>query len=354
MHKRIIPLLFVWLFGTAGLLSGQVKYSNDFLSIGVGARIMAMGGAGVAWIDDVTAAYWNPANLLNNENRMDFGLMHAEYFAGLAKYDYGAASYRLDDQSVVALSAIRLGVDDIPNTLELIDADGNIRYDRIQTFSASDLGVLLSYARTTGIPGLNAGVNFKVIYRRTGAFAHSWGFGLDAAVSWIHGLWQVGAVLRDATGTFNAWSFNHDLLDDVFKMTGNELPASSLEVTVPKLILGGSRLFQIQKKLNLRLAADMHVTFDGRRHGLLPAGPVNFDPFIGAELIYARWLFIRAGVGNMQRIPGFDGNQSLVIQPDLGLGVKYRNFFIDYALTNVGQIGGVQYSNLLSLHMTVQ
>ena len=39
------------------------KYSNEFLSIGVGARALGMGGAQVATVSDATSAFWNPAGL---------------------------------------------------------------------------------------------------------------------------------------------------------------------------------------------------------------------------------------------------------------------------------------------------
>ena len=133
-------LLIVLLGGVLSLgLSAQVKYSNEFLNIGVGARTMGTGGAGIAGLNDVTSAYWNPARLVYIDQKFDASLMHSEYFAGLAKYDYGAIAYKIDKQSAAAISFIRLGVDDIPNTLELIDADGNMRYDRIKTFSSAML-----------------------------------------------------------------------------------------------------------------------------------------------------------------------------------------------------------------------
>ncbi len=49
----------------AGLsqVNAQVKYSNEFLAIGVGARTMGMGGAGIANVNDATAGYWNPSKL---------------------------------------------------------------------------------------------------------------------------------------------------------------------------------------------------------------------------------------------------------------------------------------------------
>lgn len=327
----------------------QVKYSNEFLSIGAGTRLMGMGGAGTAMVDDVTAGYWNPSRLIDIPGKMDFSLMHSEYFAGLAKYDYGGVAYKLDEGSAMGLSFIRFAVDDIPNTLELIDQDGNIRYDRITTFSAADLGILFSYARKMKVPGLQVGANVKLVYRHTGEFAKAWGFGLDAAASYAISNWRFAAVARDITGTFNAWSFNEELLAGSFELTGNELPENSLEVTVPRLILAAARDFRISDKLILGVAFDTHFTFDGRRHVILPIGPIGIDPYLGGELRFSNWLFARIGIGNFQLVPAMNGKNNLNLQPNLGLGIQYRNIFIDYALTDIGDMSVAQYSNMISL-----
>ena len=112
--------------------------------------------------------------------------MHSEYFAGIGKYDYGAFATRLDSASVLGVSLIRLGVDDIPNTTELIDANGIVHYDRITTFSVTDFALIVSYAKTLKIPGLRLGANVKIIRSKVGDFAKSWGFGLDAEIGRAH------------------------------------------------------------------------------------------------------------------------------------------------------------------------
>ena len=351
---RQIGLVFsMWLL-ISGIATAQVKYSNEFLSIGTGARLMGMGGAGTAMVDDVTAGYWNPSRLIDIPGKLDFSLMHSEYFAGLAKYDYGGVAYKLDPGSAIGLSVIRFAVDDIPNTLELIDQEGNIRYDRITTFSAADLGILFSYARKMKIPGLEAGANIKLVYRHTGEFAKAWGFGLDAAASYSVSNWHLSAVARDITGTFNAWSFKKDLLADAFQLTGNELPANTLEVTIPHLILAASRDFRINDKLRIAVAFDTHFTFDGRRHVILPVGPIGIDPYVGGELRFSGWLFARVGVGNFQIVPGMNGKNNLNLMPNLGLGIQYRNIYIDYAMTDVGDLSIAQYSNLISLRYLIK
>src|SRR3954466_12635700 len=75
----------------AGTASGQKRiYVNEYLNIGVGARGLGMAGAQSATANDVTAAYWNPAGLMQVKPDCQVGLMHAEYFSGNAKYDYAA------------------------------------------------------------------------------------------------------------------------------------------------------------------------------------------------------------------------------------------------------------------------
>jgi hypothetical protein len=352
MNQFPVFLALAVLFTTPAF--AQVKYSNEFLSLGTGARLMGMGGAGTAFVDDVTAGYWNPARLADNTGKADMALMHSEYYAGLAKYDYGGVSFKPDAGSAIGISLIRFAVDDIPNTLELIDQDGNLHYDRISAFSSADLGILASYARKTGIPGLSIGGNLKVIYRHTGDFAQAWGFGLDAAASYSVSRWNISAVIRDVTGTFNAWSFNQDLLEDAFELTGNEMPDNSLEITVPRLILAGARSFRLSDKLTIAAAMDAHLTFDGRRHVLLSAGFLGIDPYVGGELQFNDWLFARLGAGNFQWVPGLNGKNSLNLQPALGLGIQYRNFFIDYALNGFGDTSLAKYSNLISLRFRIK
>jgi hypothetical protein len=331
-------------------LSGQVsKYSNEFLTIGVGARALGMANSVIATVEDVTSGYWNPAGLNMNCMNAQAGLMHAEYFAGVAKYDYGAFSMRIDDHSTAGLSILRFGIDDIPNTLELIDSDGNIRYDRISSFSAADYGFLFSYARTSGIEGLYFGGNMKLLYRRTGEFAHAWGFGFDAAARYDMGKWHFAAAGRDVTSTFNAWRFNTSKLKETFAITGNELPENSLELSIPRLILGAARGITISERFAILAEMDAEITFDGKRHVLIGTNLFSIDPHLGVEVDYHKIVYLRMGMGNVQLIPDFDKNRSFDFQPTLGLGIRLKNFMIDYALTDIGDQSIALYSNVFSM-----
>jgi hypothetical protein len=330
-------------------MTGEVpKYSNEFLSIGAGARSFGMAGAVVASSRDVTAAYWNPSGLTGIERQAEAGLMHSEYFAGIAKYDYAGFAIGLDEKSYGGLTLIRFGVDDIPNTLDLIDQDGNLRYDRIKTFSAADYALIFSYARKSVMEGLAYGGNVKIIYRKTGEFARAWGFGFDFGGTYRTGSWEFGANARDVTSTFNAWTFNTEDLEEVFLTTGNEIPDNSLELTMPRLIIGAARSFSIQEKFGLLAEMDADITFDGRRNTLIRTGVFSIDPYLGLEADYTRLVFLRMGISNMQRIKDFEGKLSFDFQPSLGLGIRWRNFSLDYALTDISDQSVALYSNIFS------
>ncbi len=134
LRNGIIAIAIGFFLGgmTAEESRAQVrKYSNEFLKIGVGARALGMSNAYISSVQDVTAGYWNPAGLTNIQSDLQLGAMHSEYFAGIAKYDYGALAKPIDSVSTIAFSMIRFGVDDIPNTTRLIDGQGNVNYDRV-------------------------------------------------------------------------------------------------------------------------------------------------------------------------------------------------------------------------------
>lgn len=353
MNTRDVFLISILLFTFSSSLGQAPKYSNEFLTLGVGAPALAMANSFIAHSSDVTSGYWNPAGLLGVKSNLQVGYMHNEYFAGIAKYDYGAIATRVDETTVIGFTPLlRFGVDDIPDTSELIDATGNINYDRIKSFSAADYAFLFSFAKTSPIENLNYGANFKVIHRKVGEFASAWGFGLDIGVQYQLNQWKFAAMGRDITSTFNAWSFNTEKLEEVFSITGNEIPENSLEITLPKLILGAGKTTQIAKKLSLYSEIDLDITFDGMRNVLIKSDPISIDPHLGFELGYGKFAFLRGGIGYIQQITEFDGSKKTVFQPNMGLGIKIKSFSIDYALTNIGESTGLL-SNVFSLTMDI-
>ena len=267
-----------------GMTFSQVKYSNEFLSIGVGARGLALGGAQSAVVGDASAGFWNPAGLVRVKSNLQLFVMHNEYFGGIGKYDYASFAAPIDATRTIGASFIRFAIDDIIDSTDLIDKDGNIDYDRLKTFSSADYAFLFSYAQTLKVKGLSAGGNVKVIHRKVGDFANAWGFGLDAGLQYEHDRWNFGLMGKDITSTFNAWSYNTESLQDVFAQTGNEIPQNGLEVTLPKLIGGVSYKFNISKKVTATPMVDLDFTFDGKRNVPIKSDVVSIDPKGGLEL----------------------------------------------------------------------
>ena len=327
------------------------KYSNEFLNIGVDAAAFGMSKSVIATSNDVNSIYWNPAGLTTIKDYQG-SLMHAEYFAGIAKYDYAGFAMPIDDNSALGVSLIRFGVDDILNTTELIDSEGNVDYNRIQLFSAADYALTLGYARKLSVEGLSLGVNTKIVRRIIGDFATSWGFGFDAGLQYQKNNWQYGLMVRDITTTFNTWSFDEvefEKIKNAIPDQNQELPETT-ELTAPKAQLGVARSFQLNKDFNLVSEIDLNMRFS-KTNDIISSDIISIDPAIGFQVDYLKLVYLRAGVGNIQNELQFDNSKEVSLQPNFGVGFKYKGIQIDYALTNIASVGNALYSNVFSIKL---
>ena len=325
------------------------KYSNEFMNIGIDAAALGMSGAVSATTNDVNSGYWNPAGLVHVEDHA-LALMHSSYFANIANYNYVGFAMPLDDRSVIGISMIRFGVDDILDTTQLIDQQGNINYDRINLFSAVDYGFTISYARKLPLSGLNYGVNAKIIRRLIGDFASSWGFGLDLGIQFESNDWKFGSMARDITTTFNSWTFDEGRLQDIQKAIPgqNQEKPEATELTLPKLQLGIAKTFTFNYDYSLKAEIDLICRFE-QNNDLISTSFVSINPAIGFEFGYIDLVYLRGGVGNFQNELQFDNSESLTFQPNLGVGFKYNGISIDYAITDIGDQSVALYSNVFSL-----
>lgn len=328
------------------------KYSNEFMTIGVDAAALGMSNAVVSHTADVNSGYWNPAGLIALEDNQ-LALMHSSYFANIATYNYAAFAMPLDTRSAVGLSLIRFGVDDILDTTQLIDDQGQINYDRIKLFSTADYGLTFSYARNLPVQGLRYGINAKVIRRIIGDFASSWGFGLDAGLQFESSdNWKFGLMIKDITTTYNAWSIDEGKFETIKAAVDGQnqsLPERS-EITLPKLQMGISKQWIFHYDYSLLAALDLNLWFE-ENNAIFSTSAVSMNPALGFQFGYTDLVFLRLGAGNFQHELQFDNSKTLSFQPNFGVGFKYRGIQLDYAFTDIGDQSAALYSNVFSLKL---
>lgn len=347
MQKNLVVICLL----TAFLSQSQTarKYSNEFLNIGVDAAAFGMANAVTASTDDVNSVYWNPAGLTDLED-WEFSAMHANYFANIATYNYVAAAKPIDDRSSIGFSIIRFGVDDILNTTQLIDEQGNINFDRISLFSTADYAFTVSYARKMPLQGFTYGVNAKVIRRIIGDFASAWGFGFDAGIQFKNNKWKFGAMARDITTTYNTWMIDEDefqTISDAVEGQNQEVPETT-EITLPKLEIGIARSFDVRRFFHLTATANLNMRFT-QTNDLISTESVSATPAVGFEADYIKLVYLRGGLGNFQEVQQLEGGSRIGFQPNFGVGFKYKGIQIDYAFTDIGDQSEALYSNIFSV-----
>lgn len=345
--KKILFLFFI--LTNVSFSQAVRKYSNEFMNIGVDAVALGMSNAVVSHTNDANSGYWNPAGLIGIADGQ-VAVMHASYFANIAQYDYAAYAKPIDDESAWGISMIRFGVDDILNTTQLIDASGNVDYNRISKFSTADYGFTFSYARKLKFSELQYGVNSKIIRRVIGDFANSWGFGFDAGIQWKRNDWNFGLMLRDITTTYNIWNINEEEYNKIKGTVpgqNQDLPEST-EITLPKAQFGMAKKIDFHNETSLLVSGNLNMQFT-LTNDIFASNMVSIDPAIGFEYEYVDLVFIRAGVGNFQKVVQIDNTKKIGFQPNIGLGFKYKGIQIDYALTDIGDQSAALYSNIFSL-----
>lgn len=360
--SRVHLFLLVTTFLSVSVSAQFRKYSNEFLNIGAGARGLAMGSSQVASVNDGTSGYWNPAGLVGVKDHPQINIMHAEYFAGIGKYDFASIAFpSANNKRTVAVTGLRFAVDDIMNTLFLVEPDGTINYNNIQSFSSADYAFLLSFAqklKDTEKKKIQFGVNAKVIHRNVGKFAKAWGFGFDAGLQMQQGKWQFGVTARDITTTFNSWAFSFTEREkEALYLTNNDIPVKSTEMTAPRLVIGAAREFKLSKKTSLLAEANIDLTFDGQRNTIISTTGFSADPKLGLECNVNNVFFLRAGINNFQRAlaDGDTLNQKKVwiYQPSAGAGFKIQNVTVDYAFTNLANQSNPLFTHVFSLRLNM-
>jgi hypothetical protein len=308
-------LLLAVLVGSTTPALAVDKFAAEFLKIGVGARPMGMGGSFVSLSDDATATFWNPAGLSQLEHNEAMG-MHASQFGGVVVHDVLGIVAPLkfpDHRSAIGLTLVRLGVDDIKVTKDAgVDADGDgvvdedangnpiIDPQKIETRSAYDLALYLSYARSLGRKW-STGLNLKLVRQSLVNEGASFGIGADLGFLYRPSE-KVGLGLRlsDITTTQLFWD------------TGRR------ETVAPTVTLGGHTTLPISAlQGSLTLGLDLNFAFEGQEADQFSSGNLSGNLLAGAEYWFRQTVALRVGTDA--------GNFTA------GGGVRYKQVGADYA-----------------------
>lgn len=368
---RLRSTLFVLVFALMAVpaqAQSVAKYGADFLSGGVGARALGMGGAQVALAQDVNSAYWNPSGL-SMMDYPEFAYMHSERFGGVVSFDYGAVGFPINAQSTIGLAFFRSGVNDIKNTLDAWDVErDNPKANPeqfITTFSAADYAFFMSYARSLG-DNLSLGVTGKVIRRTIGDFADAWGYSFDVGMQYRTRRFLFGANLQDASTMLQSWSINtsafNGSITDINPDTGvpytfsevfeQEMPAGGTFLVLPVARLGSGVILPVGAKNSFAFGLDVDLAFDGQQANVFNAGDISFHPRIGTEFTLQNVVSLRAGINRITNSETY----GVDFTPSVGAGLHLKQLAIDYGF---GDFAGLSseidgYTHRISVQLSLE
>jgi hypothetical protein len=209
-------------------LDWGAKYAGEYMSGQSSARLLALGGSGVAIASGPSAILANPA-LLTSSSRRVVSLMHSDRFESAVTVDHINYVQAIEGGASVGLGLIRQGVDDIPVTRlrdpSLPIGPGN-RVIAVESTTAAEYALMFAYSRSTrfGLAGATAKVLHKSLHDNS-----AWGLGVDIGYAKKIGSFVVGTQIRDALSSLLIWD------------TGRT------EGVVPSIRLGGAANLQLER-----------------------------------------------------------------------------------------------------------
>ena len=318
--------------------SVDARYTADFLTLGVGARALAMGGAGTALSDNAYAPYWNPAGL-GQLTRYEVSFMHST-LNGEDAYDFVSYVHPLKKRGAIGVSWLRVGVDDIPITsLPVVSrpvGPAN-RPEVVGSFNNTDNAFLFAHGwRLPTFRGINLhlGGTLKLLYMSGYRSTNAIGGGADVGVIAMtnpeksHQL-MLGLQASDAFTTKLYWNTPPPSSDQT----------AHTETILPHLKIGIATIHSLPIfRSTLILALDTYVQNRGQSDAEAPQGsPVELHA--GAEWTLFDLLALRVGMAERS------GSLESVRQLTAGVGLNLRfvtgaGAGLDYAFANHPALGG--------------
>lgn len=299
---RGIGFGIVCLLGTASIVwaGGAGTTTSEFLTLGAGARIPALGGAGVALVDDATALYWNPAAMTRVKNQSAM-LMHTAYLDS-SYLSQGAYVRKMGSVSAVGANLHYFNAGSIDGTDPSLNSIGS--------FTPSDMAFTIGYARPIG--PVDVGLGGKYIQSKLVDTAST--FALDMGVlthPLVNASLRLGASLSNLGGSMKFDNENEDL---------------------PMIIRTGGA-YQITN----RLMGVLDLNFLKNDDAYL-AGGFEYKSPIGPD-----W----SAAGRVGYNTGTAGDVSGLTGVTFGAGISRKSLAIDYSLVPQGDLGMTHWISLV-------
>jgi hypothetical protein len=276
----------IWLILSSIPVGVQAGGSGlSFLKLGVTARGVAMGDAGVAVASGSEATYYNPAGLFIRDGNSsgEITVMHKEWIQDTRTNFLGGVA-ELDEDQAIGVSINSTTVSDIEVRTRPGPPEG--------TFASRNYSLGFSYARVIS-ENIRAGITGKFLYEKI-LIDEASGWGIDAGVQC-------------------ATPIEHLSVGAAVSNLGSMGKLRSESTTLPSLLrVGGSYGFPLESlKSDVMVASDYLLLFNGTSSFASIGGEFTFDRTIAARLGYAL---------------GSEGRKF-----STGLGIRYGLFNLDYA-----------------------
>ncbi len=192
MTKSVkIMIIVAVMLGLVSALIADNNHNKPYLRMGYGAKGMAMGGTGTAYMNDITATYWNPAGLAKIAD-YQVGIDYADGLSADRATNYAGMGMRFK-YGYMAISWLNSGVTGIDG----YDDFGNSTGD----YDVQDNNINLSLATRTG--KFLWGSSIKMLFDNINDESKS-GFGLDfGAMYEMNEYLTFGAHIRDLYSNFD-------------------------------------------------------------------------------------------------------------------------------------------------------
>lgn len=314
----------------------------NFMSIGVGARAQALGGAFTGLASGATAMYWNPAGIATMDGLTAAFTRGVLYDDLDITHDFVAVGLPFAGGGV-GISYIRLDSGDIPRTNEQFPAGDDPSFG--STFNWSGTAIGLHYGRRL-TDRLQVGFTGRVLSEGMNSATASW-WAVDVGTMFRTGLYglSLGAALANigpsAAITGSAVQRRIETQEafpvDVpveFATISYQLPTAFRFSVLADLVGGADALFQPSGTHSFKLAVDLNDAVD-----------TDIQTSVGLEYNFREIIYLRGGKRfvNERFDDEFRGfGDFLSFGGGLRLPMLGRALAFDYAYTNMGELQNVQ------------